>query len=143
MINFTLAGVMLALSGVATLVLSMYIVADAIDDHRQVQKGACIAGSICATVLLILAAGLIKASGEYLPPKYYEITEVGKVDSPKQVAVVEGDLIDVTYNHNVVLYNPELYYLEVKEFKGCTRCLVSKLDRTEYRVVPKSLIEVQ
>lgn len=82
---------------------------------------------------------------EKTQPTYYSIKEAGTVDNPAQVSVVRGSVFDITELFNIVLYNPELYYLEEQKYicpcKGW--CLVTVKPNNTYRIVPRSLVEIQ
>lgn len=87
------------------------------------------------------ANGRVKA----IQPKYYAVQEVGTVEAPVDVSVAGKQTINITELFHVVLYNPELYYLEVQEYvTPCDGwCLVTIYKQPTYRIVPRSLIEVQ
>ena len=139
MISFALA---LALCGTCV-VLLLCCIGSFFNVNDDPGLGQFVLELFFAIIVVIMIIGMIASSGAWLPLKYYEIKDVGTTEIPQQVAVVEKKITDITQDFRVVLYNPELYYLEVKEFKGCTHCFVRAEGKTEYRVVPKSLIEVQ
>jgi hypothetical protein len=77
--------------------------------------------------------------------KYYPIQEIGTADVPVQVSALDIGPFDITKHFKVILYNPELYYLEEQVYvQICKRLCITKQEKDPiYRVVPRSFVEVQ
>ena len=99
------------------------------------------------TFMVVMTAGTVDALSRVKSeqPKYYAVYDIGTTEAPHNVAALNGRVFDITGVFYIVLYNPELYYLEEQSYtcpcKGW--CLVTENKAPTYRVVPRSLVEVQ
>jgi len=96
---------------------------------------------LCCLTIACFWSGEIKEA----KIKYYPIQEIGTAESPVQVSALESGPLDIVKRFNIVLYNPELYYLEEQSYIHiCKRvCIVKKTRDSKYRIVPRSFVEEQ
>jgi hypothetical protein len=103
--------------------------------------------ALSLVVMVLTIIGVNNALKRTVPaqPVYYAVKDVGTVEAPQDVAVIHGIVFDITDQLKVVLYNPELYYLEEQPYScPCEGwCMMTHEKPSTYRVVPRSLIEVQ
>jgi len=101
--------------------------------------------SIIAGLIILVAVNNSLNRMRANQPKYYAVQEIGSVESPVTIAVVDGTTFNITEQLHVVLYNPELYYLEVQSYSMVCDgwCLIDMKKAPSYSVVQRSLVEVQ
>jgi len=102
---------------------------------------------LTAMMLITFGQGINSALDRIknLPPTYHAITDIGDAELPVQAAVINGKSFDTTAFFKVILYNPELYYLEEQKYICICNdiCLVTSDKESTYRIVPRSFIEEQ
>lgn len=140
MISDFVMGFILFFGGLTTLLMVVWMCCEF---HPISALSAAVSVAFMATMIVGLVNSFERVKSD--PPKYYAVQDVGTTEAPRDVAALNGWVFDITGRFFVVLYNPELYYLEEQSYScPCNGwCLVTYHKASTYRVVPRSLVEVQ